>query len=142
MPFVVLGDDAYPLKTYLMKPFSTKGLSHEERVYNYRLARAFGIMTAKWPLLGKAIETEVEKAERIVKCICLLHNLIIDMEGPFNPEISQEAVEYYKEQQVVSFGCARTFNRSTKEAQDIRNAFKAYCNGPGAVPWQNKYAHV
>jgi hypothetical protein len=95
MPLVVLGDDAYPLKTYLMKPFSRKGLSHEERVYNYRLARArscvecaFGIMTAKWRLLGKAIETEVEKAESIVKCICLLHNLIIDMEGPFNPAIS------------------------------------------------------
>jgi hypothetical protein len=58
-------------------------------------------MTAKWRLLGKAIEREVEKAERIFKCICLQHNLIIDMEGPFNPAISQEAVEYYKEQQAV-----------------------------------------
>jgi hypothetical protein len=29
----------------------------------------------------KAIETNVNKAERIVRCICLLHNIIIDLEG-------------------------------------------------------------
>lgn len=42
---------------------------------------AFGIITSKWALLKKAIETEVEKAEKIIKCICLLHNIIIDREG-------------------------------------------------------------
>lgn len=146
MPFVILGDDAYPLKTYLMKPFSRKGLSHEERVYNYRLSRArrcvecaFGIMTAKWRLLGKAIETELEKAEKIVKCICLLHNLIIDMEGSYNPANLQEALEFYKQQQAASLVPTKQFNRSTKEAQNIRNAFKSYFNGPGAVPWQNTH---
>ena len=40
MPFVILGDEAYPLMTYLMKPFAGKNLSCEERVFNYRLLRA------------------------------------------------------------------------------------------------------
>ena len=92
MSFVILVDDpAYPLKTDLMKPFSRKGLSHEERVFNYHLSRsrgciecAFGNMAPKWHLLGMATETELEKAEKIIKCICLLHNLIIDMEGSYN----------------------------------------------------------
>ncbi len=35
-PFVILGDDAFPLKTYLMKPFSAKNLSDEKRIFNYR----------------------------------------------------------------------------------------------------------
>ena len=55
MPFVILGDEAYPLKTYLMKPFARKDMSYEERVLNCRLSRArryaecaFGILTAKW----------------------------------------------------------------------------------------------
>ena len=55
MPFVILGDEACPLKTYLMKPFARKDLSCEERVFNYRLWQArrcaecaFGILTAKW----------------------------------------------------------------------------------------------
>jgi len=88
MPFVILGDEVSPLKTYLMKPFARKNLSCEERVFNYRLSRArkcvecaFGILTAKWRLLNKATGTKVNKAERIVRCICLLHNIIIDLEG-------------------------------------------------------------
>ena len=42
---------------------------------------AFGILPAKWRLLNKAIETNVSKAERTLSCICLLHNVIIDLEG-------------------------------------------------------------
>jgi len=39
MLFVILGDEAYPLKMYLMKPFVRKDLSCEECVFNYRLLR-------------------------------------------------------------------------------------------------------
>lgn len=39
-PFVLLGDDAYPLKRYLLKPYSRQRLTVEERVFNYRLSRA------------------------------------------------------------------------------------------------------
>jgi len=54
MPFVILGDEACPLKTYLTKPFARKDLSCEERVFSYRLSQvrrcvecAFGILIAK-----------------------------------------------------------------------------------------------
>jgi len=50
--------------------FREKDLSCEERVFIYRLSRArrcvecaFGILIAKWPLLNKEIETNVNKAE-------------------------------------------------------------------------------
>ena len=66
MSFVILGDEACPLKTYLMKPFARKDLSYEERVFNV------GILTAKWRLLNKTIETKVNKAARIVRCISFL----------------------------------------------------------------------
>ena len=39
-PFVLLGDDAFGLKKYLMKPSSQKGLIDEKRVYNYHHCRA------------------------------------------------------------------------------------------------------
>ena len=32
MPFVILGNKAYPLKTFLMKPLARKNMSCEERV--------------------------------------------------------------------------------------------------------------
>lgn len=37
---VIVGDAAFPLKTYLMKPYPGVNLSTEEKVFNYRLSRA------------------------------------------------------------------------------------------------------
>jgi hypothetical protein len=88
MPFVILGNKAYPLKTFLMKPLARKNMSCEKRGFNCRLLQAmrygecaFGLIIAKWRLLNKALETNVNNAERIVKFICLLHNIITDTEG-------------------------------------------------------------
>jgi hypothetical protein len=87
-PFIILGDEAYPPKTYLMKLFTRKDLSCVERVFNYSLSRAgpsveraFGVLTAKWRLLNKAIKTNINICERTVRCICLLHKIIIHLEG-------------------------------------------------------------
>jgi len=35
-PFVVVADDAFGLKPYLMRPYPGTGLTHAERIYNYR----------------------------------------------------------------------------------------------------------
>ena len=54
-PFVLLQDDAFGLKTYLMKPFPQIGLTDEKRGYNYCHCRArrisenlFGIISNRW----------------------------------------------------------------------------------------------
>ena len=85
MPHVILGDEAFPLKRYLMRPYSGKELVYNyrlcrarrmvenvsypgknlddaKRVYNYRLCWArrmvenvFGILTARWRIFRKKI---------------------------------------------------------------------------------------
>jgi len=40
---------------------------------------AFGIATAKYRILQKSIETKVENFGHLVKAICILHNVIIDL---------------------------------------------------------------
>lgn len=35
---VIVGDDAFPLRPDVMKPFSKHGLSDEEKIFNYRLS--------------------------------------------------------------------------------------------------------
>ena len=40
LPYVVVADDAFPLKTYMMKPDTFKNLCTEKRVFNYHLSRA------------------------------------------------------------------------------------------------------
>ena len=40
MPYVVVADDAFALRSFVMKPYRQKGLTTERRVYNYRLVIA------------------------------------------------------------------------------------------------------
>ncbi|XP_025425061.1 protein ALP1-like [Sipha flava] len=103
MPYVMLADDAYPLKEYILKPYLKRQLTHEEMIFNYRLSRcrrciecAFGIMCTKWRLLYKPIETKIEKAENIAKAITLLHNIIIDLDGSPNAMAIEEAMESFE----------------------------------------------
>jgi len=40
IPYYIVGDEAFPLKTWLMKPLPQRNMSTEQRIYNYRLSRA------------------------------------------------------------------------------------------------------
>lgn len=86
MPYVFIGDEAYPLMRNLLTPYSRRQLNLEKEYFNMRLSRArhcvecaFGILNAKWR--WKPIECLPETADKIIKCICVLHNTVIDMEG-------------------------------------------------------------
>lgn len=58
---VFVADDAFPLRYYLLKPYSQRGpLKKEEKVFNYRLSRArrvsendFGIMVSRFRIFEK-----------------------------------------------------------------------------------------
>jgi len=85
-------------------------------------------------LLNKAIETNVNKAERIVRCICLLHNIIIDLEGTTRDHsVLQEASQIRGSHQAKTKVSGRSFSRSSKGAIDVRNTFKVYSNSPTAT---------
>ena len=84
---MILRDEAYPLLSYLMRPYPRRQLTESHRLFNYRLSRgrrlvesAFGILAGKWRILNKLIETS-DTVDRVVKCICVLHNTVIDREG-------------------------------------------------------------
>ena len=56
---------------------------------------AFGILTAKWQLLNKGIDMNVNKAERIVRCISLLHNISMGLKGTTqDPTVLQESLQF------------------------------------------------
>jgi hypothetical protein len=91
IPYFMVGDEAFPLKEYLMRPYpgrSTGRLSEEINVFNYRLSRArrvienaFGILVARWRIYRRPINTSLETAKLIVNATCCLHNFILTKEG-------------------------------------------------------------
>lgn len=53
IPYFLVGDEAFSLKTWTMKPLPTQNMSHKQRVYNYIISRArrvvenaFGLITS------------------------------------------------------------------------------------------------
>ncbi|XP_056631443.1 uncharacterized protein LOC130441682 [Diorhabda sublineata] len=130
-PFVFIGDDAFPLRTYLLKSFPTRRLQNNEPAsyYNYRSSRArmtvectFGICSAKFRILLKSIETKVENAVHISKAICILHNIIIDMEK----DSILNNLQDYKGANLSnninnSLRISRANNRPSREAEKLRD---------------------
>lgn len=78
---VFVADDAFPLKTYLMKPYNRRNLTREQAIFNYRLSRArrisenaFGILVSKFRIFERPIALIPHKVDKIVLACCAIHN--------------------------------------------------------------------
>lgn len=85
IPCVLIGDEAFTLSTYLMRPFPYRQARYDRNKenFNYRLCRArrvvenaFGILSHKWRLFFRPLEVKVGTAKKMVKVACVLHNLL------------------------------------------------------------------
>ena len=83
VPLVILGDPAYPLKTWLMKPYSdNSGITVKERLFNYRQSRArmvvenaFGRLKGRWRCLLKQMDMQVCNVTNVVASCVVLHKI-------------------------------------------------------------------
>nr|XP_039263826.1 protein ANTAGONIST OF LIKE HETEROCHROMATIN PROTEIN 1-like [Styela clava] len=138
VPFVFIGDEAFPLKENLMRPFPGNGLSQEKRIFNYRLSRArrmvestFGILANQWRVYHRPIPLKPSNIDSVIKATCCLHNFLRRDVAGAAPVDDNITVSTQLLHDIPGSG-----GRATQSAQSVRNTFANYFAGEGAVPWQ------
>lgn len=94
LPYVFVGDDAFPLHEHMMKPFDNKITDRpEEIIFNYRLSRArrvienaFGVLSARFRILRTPILGSEPLVQSIILATVALHNLHLMREDSIPPK--------------------------------------------------------
>jgi hypothetical protein len=153
MPYFVVGDDAFALKTWMMKPHATRHLTKEQRIFNYRLSRArrivensFGILANRFQCLLGTMQLPPETATSVVMACVTLHNLMrMRYPGLQNQAMDVELEDHnivpgaWRQDRVlpdVKQGHGPT--NASNEAKNQRMYLTEYVNSDaGSVPWQD-----
>lgn len=154
-----VGDDAFPLKTYMVKPYPKGNIQFPEMIANYRISsariiveNAFDIAASRFRLFSRAITADVEVAVAATKSVIALHNcLLADMSFPENPYCPPDYIEL-EFNGYVRHGGWRSENASSRiqdirnlgsnnyslVAKNVRHSFRDYFHSSsGSVPWQD-----
>ena len=155
VPYYFIGDDAFGLRTTMMKPYSLRGLSNEERIFNYRLSRArrvvenaFGILANRFQILLSPMQHGPETVKLIVKACMVLHNLMrIRYPGLQNQQLDRAENAnadfvpgaWREGRNLEDTHTVAGHNTANKDGKKQRNLIKHWANSPaGAVPWQDR----
>lgn len=160
LPYCMVGDEAFPLRTYLMRPYPGRGLGEDKRVFNYRLSRArrtienaFGIMAARWRLFLQPINADPDNVVTYIKATLCLHNLLRSKESSVycppgfgdSEDSNGDLIPGEWRLQGTGNGLlpigTQGGNRYTRSAKDTRDWFRVYfLSERGQLSWQ--YTHV
>ena len=158
VPYFIVGDDAFSLRTYLMKPYSAKIMTRKELIYNYRLSRArrvvenaFGILVNRFQVMLTTMQHHADTVRLIVKACMILHNLMRSrypmlQNQLLDRELSNGDMEpgaWRMGQNLIDTVDVQAPNRDSKEGKKQRNLLKHWCNSSaGAVSWQDGMVDV
>nr|CAI5843169.1 unnamed protein product [Callosobruchus analis] len=150
------GDEAFPLMENLMKPYQQKGISHEEKIFNYRLCRArrvvenvFGILASRFRIFLQPIAIDIESIDAVVLACCALHNFLrkrskknyitessVDYEDIVNGTVIPG--EWRQNGNLLGLDRKNTTKNASNSAKEIRNKYKNYYNSFGKTSFQGK----
>ena len=153
LPYFLLGDDAFPMRTWLMKPYSRRTVSRPQKIFNYRLSRgrrvvenAFGILSQRYQCFLTTMRQRPETVTTIVLACCCLHNL----SRIWYPHVQRGLVDEEDANNVVQDGAWRRNVRQLHDGEPVsgntslavaklqRAYLTQYFSTPeGAVEWQD-----
>ena len=155
--YFLVGDDAFPLSTFMMKPFSKRELTVDERIYNYRICRGrrvaengFGILANRFQVLLIPMQQRPSTVILIVNACILLHNLMRESyPGVQNAVLDREDEEHNiipgdwrrERRTMADMQRIKAISQASHEAKKQRLLLKHYFNSSvGSVAWQRARA--
>lgn len=145
LPYVTVGDEAFPLQKFLMRPYprSARRLNEDERILNYRLSRCrntventFGILANTWRVYHRSLYCRVELADKIILATVVLHNYTRQLNIQTNLTTVEDQTNETNVFLTIRIG---TSTNSSREALNVRNSFKEYLiSHKGRVEWQQR----
>lgn len=154
-PFVIVADDAFPRKPWVMKPYPGKDMSMDKLIHNYRLSRArrvsenaFGILVSKFQIFRQPIRSSPERVEKIALAATVLHNYLrVNCQQTYSPPELLDREDMVNRRLVggqwrtqAREGMANLHaqcRRPTHAAINVRDTFREYFSNEGKVQWQN-----
>lgn len=138
-PYVIVGDEAFPLKPYLVRPYPGAQINGdiEKQTFNYRLSRArrvsenaFGNLAQKFRLYFRTLNASPENVDKIILTTCILHNYIK------NNEFTVRQMDL-AEGQPIFRDLPRQGGSASPSAFTVRETYKNFFSSEsGSLPWQ------
>lgn len=152
LPYTFVADEAFALLENLIKPYPQRGLTNEERIFNYRLSRArrvvenaFGLLASRFRIFHTDIAINVENIDYIVLAACVLHNYLRRHSAAYLSDIDKEDTDtgeiiagLWRENGPFLTPVQRTPQGNTSAGKSTRNSYKEYFNAEGRVAFQDK----
>ena len=161
-PFVFVGDEAFPLRKDLLRPYPGRYLADPEAIFNYRLSRArrviensFGILAARWRIFRRPIIATPDHVVLFTKAAIALHNYLRTTEASvYCPPGFTDGEDgegnmldgAWRSETSTDEGLQRigqmAGNRYGQSAAEVRQRYRDYFLTPeGEVSWQYNHIH-
>ena len=154
--YVMIGDEAFPLQTNLLRPFPGRDLNTMiKKQYNYRLSRArrvvenvFGILANRFRVLFTTMDADAEKATLVVRACCVLHNMLctladeVYLPAGYADQVQRDghvAAGFWRVDNQNLDGMVATARGHAVAATNARNRFAQWFSEEGAVEWQDRH---
>ena len=102
IPFVTIGDSAFPRFAWLLKGFPETTRDMKENFFNEKLHSArvvtencYGMLKGRWRIIYKKIEIRKHNLKFVVMACIMLHNLCIHIDDPCNPRWQLDVTELF-----------------------------------------------
>ena len=158
VPYTVVADDAFPLTTCCMKPYSSQKLSDSKRIFGF-LSRArrttensLGILSNRFRVLSSCMYLQSNNATKIILACCVLHNILrTHSKNSYSPSGFADEVEENgnirqggwrdRNHSAMQPLAATTSRHPSRNAEKISDIFLKYFYGRDQVSWQWKHVN-